>query len=46
MTVLLKVLEKIVQRGVLMVVRRRAANNLFMKKFEVLVGFRGIRSCN
>lgn len=39
MTVFLKVFEKIVQRGVLMVVRRSAGNDLFVEKSEVLVGF-------
>lgn len=43
MTVLLKVLEEIVQRGVLVMIRRRAADDLFVKKSEVLVGFRWIR---
>ena len=43
MTVFLKVLEKIVQHGVLMVIRRRAADDLFVKKSEVFVGFRWIR---
>lgn len=43
MTVFLKVLQEIVQRRVLVMIRRRAADNLFVKKSEVLVGFRWIR---
>ena len=46
MTVFLEVLEKIVQDGVLVMVRRGAADDLFMKESEVLVGFRGIRFRN
>lgn len=42
MTVFLKVLKKVVQHRVLMVVRRRAVDNLFVKKSELLVGFRWI----
>lgn len=37
MAIFLKVLEKIVQHGVLVVVRRRAADDLFVKKSEILV---------
>lgn len=43
MTVFLKVFKKIVQRGVLMVIWRRAADDLFVKKSEVIVGCGWIR---
>lgn len=43
MTVFLKVFEKIVQRGVLMMIRRRAVDDLFVKKPEVIVGIGWIR---